>query len=757
MSERAVVEDFVNSYDALNRCRAKTLDARRGRGPFSDLAARTVRDWGAEWLDRRESSGVRAIKDDRIRWRVHVLEFAPWANSALSSVTRLQARDWLATLSLRRSSNPGHKSSRKLAAQTLRNILNLVRRCFADALEDELIDVNPFAGLKVHRSRGASTRETSTVLVPDEREKGLAALARYPERWMVGFSLGAGLRQGEQWSLRLQDLILDGPRPRAVLRFGSEADEDGEDGPTKGGKVRTIRLFGLALESAREWVAQLSTYAPSNPLGLVFPTRKGGRRRHGQTFYGWKHLVAAVGRHVRWHDLRHSCATALLAGWFGPAWSIEALCRYLGHSSIGVTQKYARIVQELADVAVERMVPVPRPLRVPSLARRVMRARKRSVKSRGDNVDKTTDSDAAESGDLGAVAKWLGTGLQNRSGSEGLSETTTPEGVDSAPELADAVERTRARLASVGLKADSVLLASYRKLVPQLREKIEQETRRANENAKALFDAVKLVGKVTSERDALATRTLGDAPLTFAVGDRARVLRSVIPELVGRMVIVHEVSEGVASVALPGYPHASYARALVPVRDLDIFLQGGGDGRTTEAGDHGSDHARGRGEAASSGAGADVGGPGGIGGRDPLVAVEAREGAAQPGSIHRAPDREGARNDGDGPSRVDVVESPAFATGERARLVKKVACSAPVGSVGVIERIWPPQGLLPMQYHLDELKGPDGERYPGIVVGADNLEPESRSPKPLSSDDDGRIAALELRVAELTKLVRGTR
>ena len=48
-------------------------------------------------------------------------------------------------------------------------------------------------------------------------------------------------------------------------------------------------------------------------------------------------------RPVRWHDLRHTCASSLVAGWWGHAWRLEEVKEVLGHSSIVVTQRYTHL------------------------------------------------------------------------------------------------------------------------------------------------------------------------------------------------------------------------------------------------------------------------------------------------------------------------------------------------------------------------------------------------------------------------------
>jgi integrase len=310
--------------------------------------ALTVSEWGARWLDRRAREGVRAIGDDRARWRVHV-EPTAWALAPLRDVTRSDAREWLAALSVKSSSNPTHKTRRPLSALTVRNVLNLVRRAFGDALEEGLIDVNPFTGLRVKRTRHATTSEPWTVLLPAEQKAIVPALVD-SSRFLVMFALGTGLRQGEQWALRLVDLHLEVPDPYVLVRFGSPGQ------PTKGGRPRKVPIFGMALDALRSWLPVLEH--TENPLGLVFPGRGGAHRSKGRPLgrAAWAIVERIAGRPVRWHDLRHTCATSLLAGWWGAKWSLDEVRAMLGHSSVKVTERYAHLVDDALTRAAQRMV-----------------------------------------------------------------------------------------------------------------------------------------------------------------------------------------------------------------------------------------------------------------------------------------------------------------------------------------------------------------------------------------------------------------
>jgi len=53
------------------------------------------------------------------------------------------------------------------------------------------------------------------------------------------------------------------------------------------------------------------------------------------------------------HDLRHTCASSLVAGLWGRTWRLEVVREVLGHSGVDVTERYAHlsasVIQEAAN------------------------------------------------------------------------------------------------------------------------------------------------------------------------------------------------------------------------------------------------------------------------------------------------------------------------------------------------------------------------------------------------------------------------
>ena len=91
-----------------------------------------------------------------------------------------------------------------------------------------------------------------------------------------------------------------------------------------------------------------------NEQGLVFCTRRGTPiRRDNLHSKSWKQLLRRSGLpDVRFHDLRHTCATLLLTKGVHP----KIVSEMLGHSSIAITlDTYSHVRPGLGDVAASAM------------------------------------------------------------------------------------------------------------------------------------------------------------------------------------------------------------------------------------------------------------------------------------------------------------------------------------------------------------------------------------------------------------------
>ena len=150
--------------------------------PLAPAGAVTLAGWGDRWLDRRETSGThRAIATERSTWKNHIAtaRFADWP---LANISRRDVKEWVEALSRKKALKPAAwkagtptKTTRNLSRQSVVHALNLLRRCLADAIDEELLrGENPAKDVRVPKR--PTTDEGWTYLSADEITQLLTAM-----------------------------------------------------------------------------------------------------------------------------------------------------------------------------------------------------------------------------------------------------------------------------------------------------------------------------------------------------------------------------------------------------------------------------------------------------------------------------------------------------------------------------------------------------------------------------------------------------
>lgn len=327
---------FASLGEAVDFRDAALQDIADGNVVLSD--GLTVEDWGRRWLPRRKTRA--SFGNDRQRWKDHVVPHL--GRRSLAAIARRDVKAWLRKL-----------EAGGLALSTIRNCKSLLSVAFTDAVDDELVTVSPCDGVRVDMR--AKPINENRYLLPAEQAALLAA-SEGPERHMIAVAMGAGIRRAELFSLHLSDVHVDRD-PHLFVRFGGFA-KAGKLKTPKNGKTRRVPLFGIALEGARAWLAELPAYATRNPHALVFPLPTGARRVYSRdlppAWFAARKTVTRI--KPWWHLLRHTCGSSLVSGWWGPAWSLHEVSALLGHSSVSVTERhYAHLAPSRLDTKASEM------------------------------------------------------------------------------------------------------------------------------------------------------------------------------------------------------------------------------------------------------------------------------------------------------------------------------------------------------------------------------------------------------------------
>jgi integrase len=184
------------------------------------------------------------------------------------------------------------------------------------------------------------------VLSPDQARELLEAVAGSPIETLVRVALSLGLRQGEALGLRWLDVDLEARQLHVRHALQRVAGELILVEPKSRSSRRSLPLPEALVVALREHKDR----QPGLPAAYLFTT-VGGQPLDGVSVTKrFQKLLRDAGLpRMRFHNLRHSCASLLLAQGVSPRQVMEVL----GHSQISLTlNTYAHILpsRETADV-----------------------------------------------------------------------------------------------------------------------------------------------------------------------------------------------------------------------------------------------------------------------------------------------------------------------------------------------------------------------------------------------------------------------
>lgn len=265
--------------EAAERLLRERLDHRRTTETVASFADRWLEEWRRPAVSTRRhyAGAMKRLAEG----------FGP---TLLGEVERIDARAW--------------------ALGVPRNVSKAAATMYQDAYNVGLVTVNPFANLRL-----PATEKTAEVAPPtlEEFRSLLNACTVHGGycaefRALITFTAWTGLRAAEVAGLEWNDI----GEETIHVRWAEKSD--GTFGPPKNGKARKVAFLAAA---------RVLDQVPRRPSSTkVFHSLTGEELNKGNLYYAWKSVrdnsgttmgrEAAEIKPMRFHDLRHFCATQLL-------------------------------------------------------------------------------------------------------------------------------------------------------------------------------------------------------------------------------------------------------------------------------------------------------------------------------------------------------------------------------------------------------------------------------------------------------------
>lgn len=285
--------------------------ARKGTGNAQKLIGDLL-DAQLSIYERQVAAGAMSPSTlDGYRKAIKSERMAFWRPKHLAEATPSAMREWIGGFNV--------------TAKFARNLLTPLRSVFEDALNDDLIQFDPFERIALPKLLKQTSRSSEYEVDPfDAEERAKLIAAARPDEWpMVQFWLATGLRPGELQAMRWNRV-----KPTTV-RIDINQVAKTEKAPKTAAGIRDVDLTHdaiKALEAQKAISGLAGDHVWLNPrTGKAWTTDAQIRKTL------WVPLLERAGvRYRNPYQARHTCASALLTAGANP-WYVA---QQLGHEDV---------------------------------------------------------------------------------------------------------------------------------------------------------------------------------------------------------------------------------------------------------------------------------------------------------------------------------------------------------------------------------------------------------------------------------------
>jgi integrase len=326
--------------------RAKLTKAMADRdgGLVFDAGSLTVEEYLTRWLEDSVRDTVRQSTYEVYGHMVHPHIVPALGRLKLKNLTPAHVRSFYR-----------HRLDAGLAPATVHKMHVVLHKALDQAVSDGLVPRNVAKGVKVPQTK----KKEIQPLMPEQVKALLDAARGDRLEALYVLALNTGLRQGELLALKWEDVGLEDSVLRVRRTLTRAGGRVALGSPKTSKSRRSVRLTSGAVEALRAHLSRQleemermgSLYQPG---GLVFANETGGiinpSNLRNRSF---SRLLKRTGLpEIRFHDLRHTCATLLLSRNINP----KIVSEMLGHSSVSITLDiYSHVLPNMQESAVRAL------------------------------------------------------------------------------------------------------------------------------------------------------------------------------------------------------------------------------------------------------------------------------------------------------------------------------------------------------------------------------------------------------------------
>jgi integrase len=250
-----------------------------------------------------------------------------------------------------------------LSARTVKHLLVTLRGALESAVKDGLITKNVATVV----TPPSVTKPQMRTFSAEQARTFLDAIAGQRLEALFSTAIALAYRQGEALGLQWPDVLLESENSTLTVRQSIQRINGKLTiTPTKKDKIHTVSLPAvtrsvLLAHRAKQDEEKRLAGSRWQETGFVFTTTIGTPIDARSVIRQFHSILKTTGLpHIRFHDLRHSAATLLLAQGVSPRYISDLL----GHSQVSFTmQTYAHVLphvqRDVADKMNEILVPKP--------------------------------------------------------------------------------------------------------------------------------------------------------------------------------------------------------------------------------------------------------------------------------------------------------------------------------------------------------------------------------------------------------------